>query len=249
MPLLGPAGRGSEQRRLRRHRQLIAALRCLGAAGILILAAGTLAGCGCTSLIERDTPVSRSLERRLSEFSRTGPDGATRRLDELADFRWDRLHIFVGELTSYREINTAVGEKVWDGCGTGPLAGHESYLIFTLRGKVVHAVSVLSTDVAGEQADLSAERRHQGRRALPRTLFLELVDRSAGSAPTSGAGRAPHPRRCPRGLRATGLRRDLAQYEEIENELTWSEHERLDIARRRAARATTAWRMGRDPLA
>lgn len=155
---------------------MTAVLRCLGTAGILSLVAAALAGCGCTSLIERDTPVSRSLERRLSEFSRTGPDGATRRVDELADFAWDRVYFISGEFTSYREINAAVGETIFDGC-EGPLLGQEEYLIFTLRGKVVHGVAVIKTRVDGDKRTYSRGAVLRAVSRDPGSHLLELVDR------------------------------------------------------------------------
>ena len=130
--------------------------------------AGTLAGCGCTSLVELDTPFARSVERRLSELSRTGPQGATWRIDELTDFAWNKVYFFSGEVTSYEEINAAVGEKVFDGCGVGSLTGQADYLIFTRRGKVVHGVSLIRTLVDAD------------RQSYPRTAVLRAATRDPG---------------------------------------------------------------------
>ena len=135
---------------------------------VLILAAGTLAGCGCTSPIERDTPFARAIERRVDELSRTGPQGATWRVDELADFPWDRVYYFPEEYASYREINAAVGEKVFEGCGERPSFGQGAYLIFTRRGEVVHAVSVLAELVGADE------------QSYPRTVLLKATTRDPG---------------------------------------------------------------------
>jgi len=142
-----------------------------------MLAAGTLAGCGCTSLIERDTPVARSIERRVDELSRTGPDGATRRLDELTGFAWDRVYFFTGEVTSYDQINAAVGDEVFEGCSsTGYSFSHEDYLIFTRRGKVVHAVGVLTTRIAGEKQSYPRTAVIRTAMRAPGLYLVEVVD-------------------------------------------------------------------------
>jgi len=143
---------------------------------VALTVAGTLAGCGCTSPIERDTPFARAIERRVDELSRTGPQGATWRVDELADFPWDRVYYFSEEYISYREINAAVGEKVFEGCGERPTFGQDAYLIFTRRGEVVHAVSVPATLV---DADKQSYPRTAVVRAVRRDppYLLELVNR------------------------------------------------------------------------
>ncbi len=89
-----------------------------------------------------DTPVAK----RLEEFRRAGPRGQRRRLEELTDFEWDTVHLF-GEGTPFKEIDETVGSPLF--AREGRYTEQGSLLVFTNRGRVVHAVALVPAFVTG----------------------------------------------------------------------------------------------------
>ena len=89
----------------------------------------------------------------------------------------NRVYLFSGEVTSYREISAAVGDQVFEGCGEGLSFGHEDYMVFTRGGKAVHAVGVLSTLVDGDKQSYPRSAVIRAVSRDPAPYFLEFVDR------------------------------------------------------------------------
>ena len=112
------------------------------AAACLLLLSIPIAGCGGGNVTnERPYEYDRPVTKRLRQLSREGPHGATRRLVALTDFTWDTAFLFAEE-TRHHDIDAAVGTEVFR--SDGSYSDNEgSLLIFTLHGRVVHAVSVV----------------------------------------------------------------------------------------------------------
>lgn len=138
------------------------------AISLVIGTAAALCACGdgggasssATGSGKRPFTYDSPLVAPLSELRRTGPRGATRRLDALTRFDWDAVYLF-GEGTPYRTIDATVGVELFDRDGRF-LDNGGTLLVFTRAGDVVHAAAF------GPPLFLSGDRLKYGPGALLR---------------------------------------------------------------------------------
>ena len=120
----------------------------------------------------------------------------------MTDFAWDQVHLF-DEGTEYRYIDDVVGTEVFDRGGRFRQPG--TLLVFTLRGKLVHAVAVIAPlYVEGCRHSYRRESTLvQARSRDPGPYVLDLVTRQESARP---AWRRCRPVRASAGLTARGAR-------------------------------------------
>ncbi|HEV2762491.1 MAG TPA: hypothetical protein VGV38_05800 [Pyrinomonadaceae bacterium] len=123
-------------------RQLLLALTF----SLLAFAAEDCRGGKSSDMSKKPYQYDTPLAKRLEEFRRAGPRGTRRRLEELTDFEWDKVHLF-GEGTPFREIDETVGSPLF--AREGRYTEQGSLLVFTKAGRVTHAVALVPAFVTG----------------------------------------------------------------------------------------------------